>query len=120
MMRTAGRLCTLPTTPIIVRLIVELLMAAGFAVAVYEAVVAGALAVWPGLTDSWVLLLWITAATVSVPQSPQRIRERFLHPATTRRTSFYAAESAHVSCRCASACCGRASSRGAMCRPNTP
>jgi hypothetical protein len=36
-----------------------------FVVAVYEAVVAGALALWPDLTDSWILLLWITAATIA-------------------------------------------------------
>jgi hypothetical protein len=48
-----------------VRWTVELAVSAGFAVAVYEAVVAGALALRPGLTDSWILLLWMTAATVS-------------------------------------------------------
>ena len=44
---------------------VELVAMAIFFVAVYEAVVAGALALWPDLTDSWILLLWITAATVA-------------------------------------------------------
>ncbi|HEY4017267.1 MAG TPA: hypothetical protein VGM75_01185 [Pseudonocardiaceae bacterium] len=44
---------------------VELVAMAIFVVAVYEAVVAGALALWPQLTDSWILLLWITAATIS-------------------------------------------------------
>lgn len=55
----------LPAGPVIVRRVVELLAVAAFAVGVYEVVVAGALALWPGLTDSWILLLWITAATVS-------------------------------------------------------
>ncbi len=48
-----------------VRWAAELVAMAIFFVAVYEAVVAGALALWPNLTDSWILLLWITAATVS-------------------------------------------------------
>jgi hypothetical protein len=48
-----------------VRWAVELVAMAIFFVAVYEAVVAGALALWPNLTDSWILLLWITAATIS-------------------------------------------------------
>ncbi|HEY4453734.1 MAG TPA: hypothetical protein VGN81_05420 [Pseudonocardiaceae bacterium] len=50
---------------VVLRWALELVAMAVFVVAVYEAVVAGALALWPGLTDSWILLLWITAATVS-------------------------------------------------------
>jgi signal transduction histidine kinase len=44
---------------------VEIVAMAIFFVAVYEVVVAGALVLWPNLTDSWILLLWITAATIS-------------------------------------------------------
>ena len=49
----------------LVRRTVEFLAVAAFAVGVYEIVVAGALALWPNLTDSWILLLWMTAATIS-------------------------------------------------------
>lgn len=53
------------TGPLVVRRSVEFLAAAAFAVGVYELVVAGALALWPDLTDSWILLLWMTSATVA-------------------------------------------------------
>lgn len=49
----------------VVRRSVEFLAAAAFAVGVYEVVVAGALALWPDLTDSWILLLWMTSATIA-------------------------------------------------------
>jgi signal transduction histidine kinase len=51
--------------PLLVRRSVEFLAAAAFAVGVYELVVAGALALWPKLTDSWILLLWMTSATIA-------------------------------------------------------
>jgi len=51
--------------PLVVRRSVEFVAAAAFAVGVYELVVAGALALWPDLTDSWILLLWMTSATIA-------------------------------------------------------
>ena len=50
---------------LVVRRTVEFVAAAAFAVGVYELVVAGALALWPDLTDSWILLLWMTSATIA-------------------------------------------------------
>ena len=55
----------LPAMPLLVRRLVEFLAAAVVAVGVYELVVAGALALWPSLTDSWILLLWMTSATIA-------------------------------------------------------
>jgi signal transduction histidine kinase len=63
--RRGGGSGRLPTGPLLVRRSVEFLAAATFAVSVYEVVVAGALAQWPDLTDSWILLLWMTSATVA-------------------------------------------------------
>lgn len=51
--------------PVATRWVAELVAMAIFVVAVYEAVVAGALTLWPDLTDSWILLLWIAAATIA-------------------------------------------------------
>lgn len=47
------------------RWLAEAVAAAAFVIVVYEVVVAGALALWPDASDSWILLLWIIAATVS-------------------------------------------------------
>lgn len=60
-----GPLRALLTMPSLVRRLVELLASAAFAIGVYEFVVAGALALWPDITDSWILLLWMTAATIA-------------------------------------------------------
>jgi signal transduction histidine kinase len=55
----------LPTVPIAVRWVLQAVAATAFVVAVYEAVVAGVLAVWPDATDNWILLMWMIAASVA-------------------------------------------------------
>jgi signal transduction histidine kinase len=52
------------TTATALLLAVEWAAATVFVLAVYEVVVGVAVRVWPGLSDSWVLLLWIAAAAI--------------------------------------------------------
>jgi len=36
-----------------------------FVIAVYEVIVAGGVALWPGADDAWILALWVAAAAIS-------------------------------------------------------
>jgi signal transduction histidine kinase len=49
----------------IAAIVVEAVAACGFVIAVYELVVAGGIALWPGADDNWILMFWIAAAAIA-------------------------------------------------------
>jgi len=48
-----------------VRWTVEVLFSVAFVIAVYEALIAGELHIWPNAPDSWILPVWVLAASLS-------------------------------------------------------
>jgi signal transduction histidine kinase len=50
---------------LMLRWTIEVVFAAVFVIGVYEAVVAGGIALWPTAGDNWILPMWIAAATVT-------------------------------------------------------
>ena len=53
--------------------VVEAVAACGFVIAVYVAVVAGGIALFPNASDNWILVLWIAAAAISGAGMPKVI-----------------------------------------------
>jgi hypothetical protein len=53
--------------------VVEAVAACGFVIAVYVAVVAGGMALFPNASDNWILVLWIAAAAISGAGMPRVI-----------------------------------------------
>ena len=59
------RLSTLNALYPLVRRASQVLISVGFVITVYEVLVAGELHFWPNAPDSWILPMWVLAATVS-------------------------------------------------------